>query len=274
MVVAITLVLLMTAPYSFADSLGMLAQVRSRSGKRGRRAPTNPLGSSREVIESGRQLYNSSCTVCHGLEGTVGDRAPALAATRRYLRTTDDDLFGAIRSGIPGTLMPATALPDNDIWKIVAYIRSLRATASDEFVAGSAEKGEAVFRGKARCGDCHMVGGRGGLLGPDLSNIAAERNLQYLRQALTTRRPVIPRGYQPVRLATKSGERIEGVIRNENNFSIQVMDRSHKIHLLNKEEVAQIEYETESLMPHHYGQTLSSGEMQDLLAFLSRQVRQ
>jgi len=268
MVVVIALVLVLTAPCS------LLAQVRGRSGRRSRQAPTNPLGSSREVIESGRQLYNSSCTVCHGLEGTVGDRAPALAATRRYLRTSDDDLFGAIKTGIPGTLMPAAALPDNDIWKIVAYIRSLRATASDEFVAGNAEKGAALFQGKARCGDCHMTGGRGGLLGPDLSNVAAERNLEYLRQALTTRRSTIPRGYQPVRLVTKSGETIQGVIKNENNFSIQIMDRGYKIHLLNKEEVDQIEYGTESLMPHHYGQTLSSGEMQDLLAFLSRQVRQ
>jgi len=268
MVVVIALVLVLAAP------CGLLAQARNRSGRRSRQAPTNPLGSSREVIESGRQLYNSSCTVCHGLEGTVGDRAPALAATRRYLRTSDDDLFGAIKSGIPGTLMPPAALPDNDIWKIVAYIRSLRATASDEFVAGSVEKGATVFQGKARCGDCHMLAGRGGLLGPDLSNIAAERNLEYLRQALTTRRPTIPRGYQPLKLATKSGERIDGVIKNENNFSIQVMDRGYKIHLLNKEEVEQIEYGTESLMPHNYGQTLSSGEMQDLLAFLSRQVRQ
>ena len=270
MVVAIALVLaLMAVSCQFAE-----AQVRSRSGQRARQVPTNPLGRSREVIESGRQLYNSSCTVCHGLEGTVGDRGPALAATRRYLRTSDDDLFGAIKNGIPGTLMPAAALPDNDIWKIVAYIRSLRSTASDEFVAGNAGKGEAVFRGKARCGDCHMLGGRGGLLGPDLSNVAAERSLEYLRQVLTTRRPIIPHGYQPVRLATQSGERIEGVIKNENNFSIQVMDRGYKIHLLNKAEVVQIDYGTESLMPYHYGQTLSPGEMQDLLAFLSRQVRQ
>ena len=77
-----------------------------------------------------------------------------------------------------------------------------------------------------------------------------------------------------MKLATKSGETIQGVIKNENNFSIQVMDRSYQIHLLNRDEVAQIEYGTESLMPHNYGQILSSGEIQDLLAFLSRQVRQ
>jgi cytochrome c oxidase cbb3-type subunit 3 len=268
-----TIVLAIAVPCAFGESLSILAQLRNR-GQRSRPASTNPLGRSREVIESGRQLYNSSCTACHGLDGTAGDRGPALAATRRYLRRSDDDLFNAIKNGIPGTLMPQTGLPDNDIWKIVAYIRSLRATASDEFVSGDAKHGEEVFRGKARCSDCHMVNGRGGLLGPDLSNIAAERRLESLRQALTSASPNIPRGYQPVRLTTKSGEKIEGVIRNEDNFSLQVMDRGYKLHLLSKEEVEQLEYGKESLMPHHYGQILSPEELQDLLAFLSRQVRQ
>jgi putative heme-binding domain-containing protein len=203
----------------------------------------------------------------------VGDRAPALAATRRYLRTSDDDIFAAIKTGIPGTLMPQTGLPDNDIWKIVAYIRSLRATASDEFVEGNAAHGEEVFRVKGRCGDCHMINGQGGLLGPDLSNLGAERNLQSLRQSLTTASPSIPRGYQPVRLTGKSGEKIEGVIKNENNFTLQVMDRSHKIHLLMKDQMEQIEYGKESLMPNDYGKKLSPAEMQDLLAYLSQRVR-
>src|SRR5262245_22260995 len=72
---------------------------------------TNPLGRSPEAVAAGRQLYNSSCTVCHGLEGTAGDRAPALAAGRRYVRSSDDDIFDAIKNGIPGTLMPPAGLP-------------------------------------------------------------------------------------------------------------------------------------------------------------------
>ena len=158
-------------------SFQLLAQARG-SGRRLRQTSTNPLGRGQEVIEAGRQLYNSTCTVCHGMEGTVGDRGPALAATRRYLRTSDDDLFGAIKNGIPGTLMPALGAPENEVWKIVAYIRSLRATASDEFVPGNADHGREVFQAKGRCAECHMIQGRGGLLGPDLSNIGAERSLR------------------------------------------------------------------------------------------------
>src|SRR6266478_9190539 len=82
------------------------AQARGRSGRRARQTSTNPLGRGQDVVEAGRQLYNSSCTVCHGLEGTVGDRGPALAAARRYLRSSDDDLFNAIKNGIAGNLMP------------------------------------------------------------------------------------------------------------------------------------------------------------------------
>jgi putative heme-binding domain-containing protein len=226
------------------------------------------------VVEAGRQLYNTSCTVCHGLEGTVGDRGPALAAARRYLRTTDDELFNAIKNGIPGTLMPPAQGQDNDVWKIVAYIRSLRATASDEFVPGNSGRGQEIYQTKAGCAECHMIGGRGGLLGPDLSNIAAERNVHDLRESLVSPRALIPRGFQPVRLKTLSGEAIEGVVKNEDNNTLQVLDRSYQLHLLKRAELEQIEYGKESLMPHHYGKTLSADQMQDLLAFLSRQVRQ
>ncbi len=265
-VIAILLAILIQGP--------ILGQGRPGQRKRPRPASTNPLGRSAEAIEGGRQLYNSSCTVCHGLDGTVGDRGPALAAARRYLRNSDDELFNAIKNGIPGTLMPPAGFPDNDIWKVVAYIRSLRATASEEVVAGNVEQGREVFENKGGCMECHMMNGRGGLLGPDLSNVGAERSLRYLRESLTTARTAITRGYQPVHLTTKSGEKIEGVVRNEDNFSLQVMDRSYRLHLLNRTEVGQIEYGKASLMPSDYGKSLNADEMQNLLAFLSRQVRQ
>ena len=249
------------------------AQGRAGAGRRPAARGTNPLGRTPEVISEGKQLYHSSCTACHGLEGAAGDRAPALAANRRYLRNSDDDLFAAIKNGISGTLMPASGLPDDRVWKIVAYVRSLRANASDEIVEGSAERGADVFHGKGGCVGCHMVRGSGGMLGPDLSNIAAERSVRYLRETLTQPRPNSPAGFKPVRVTMKSGEAIDGVIKNENNFSLQVMDRSYALHLLERDEVAKVEYGSQSLMPYDFGKKLTSAELQDLLAFLSRQVR-
>jgi cytochrome c oxidase cbb3-type subunit III len=246
-------------------------QVR-RKGSRPFRT-TNPLGRSPEAVAAGRQLYNASCTVCHGLEGTAGDRAPALAASRRYVRSSDDDIFDAIKNGIPGTPMPPAGLPDNSVWKITAYIRSLRARASDENIEGNLEHGAELFHDKARCSECHMIRGNGGLLGPDLSNIGAERTLRQLREALTVARPNIPFGFQPVRITTKTGEMVDGVIKNENNFSMQVMDRQFRLHLLNRDELRDVEYAAQSLMPNDYGKRLTADELQDVLLFLSRQVQ-
>jgi putative heme-binding domain-containing protein len=225
-------------------------------------------------IHQGRELYNRSCTICHGQDGTAGDRGPALAARRRYLRTSEQDLFDSIKQGIAGTLMPASPLPDEDISKIVAYIRSLRATAIDAPVEGDIARGGQIFEGKGRCRECHMLNGRGGLLGPDLSNIAAERNARFLRESLTTPKPHIPNGYQPVRIVTADNRRIRGLVRNEHNFSLQLLDTEGKLHLLARNDLRDIEYEKQSLMPTDYDKTLSATELRDLLAFLSRQARQ
>jgi putative heme-binding domain-containing protein len=223
---------------------------------------------------SGRDLFNKSCTQCHGLNGEAGDRAPALGATRRYLRTTDEDLFDAIKNGIKGTLMPASPLPEPDIRKMIAFIRSLRSAASEVDVPGDRVQGERIFAGKGKCVDCHMVGGRGGVVGPDLSNIGGERSLQAIRSALSEAKPVPPRGFKPVTIVTTKGERIEGVIKNENNFSAQVLGTDNKLHLLTREMIRSYQYHEASLMPSNFDKTLSAAEFRDLLAYLaSRSTR-
>ena len=155
--------------------------------------PANPLGQSEQAITEGRDLYNRTCTGCHGLNGAAGDRAPALGGGRSYVIRTDEGIFTAIQKGIPGTAMPAFPLQPPDIWKIVAYIRSLRATASDAPVTGNIANGETIFWGKGKCGSCHMIRGRGGISGPDLSNIGGARTLALIVDALTKPKLEVPR---------------------------------------------------------------------------------
>jgi putative heme-binding domain-containing protein len=221
----------------------------------------------------GRDLYNRSCTMCHGLDGGPGDRAPALAGQRRFLRRTEAELFDSIRNGIPRTLMPSSPMPPADVDLIVAYIRSLRAPAIDAAVQGNRENGAALFHAKG-CAGCHTIGGQGGIIGPELSNIGAERKLDDLRRALTEPRQSIPRGYAPVSAVTRDGRRIDGVVKNENNFSLQILGRDGKLHLLLRDELSRIDYGDKSLMPVDWARRLSNVEMQDLLAFLSRQSRE
>jgi putative heme-binding domain-containing protein len=233
----------------------------------------NPLGSGADVIARGREIYNESCTVCHGVDGEPGDRAPALAAARSNVRRTDTELFSAVRNGIPNTGMPPSGLGDEDTWRVVAYIRSLRARAADFPTEGNRDRGAELFWGKAECGRCHMIQGRGGLLGPDLSDVARRMSLRSLRDALTVTKPYPPRGYEPATITTTDGERIRGVLKNRHNFSYQLLSEDGRLHVLAAGEVARVEIADASLMPTDYERRLSAEDFRDLLAYLTRLER-
>jgi putative heme-binding domain-containing protein len=117
-----------------------------------------------------------------------------------------------------------------------------------------------------------MIRGQGGLIGPDLSSIGAELTLTSLRDSLVTSRP-IPRGYRPVRVTTLDGEVARGVARNEDAFSIEILDSAGKLHPFTKDELREIVHETTSLMPRDFDKKLTAGELRDLIAMLSRQAR-
>lgn len=233
--------------------------------------PKNPLGTGPEVVTAGRVIFNRTCTACHGIDGGEGERAPALVGDRRFFRLSAGAIFDTIKNGIPGTAMPALGLPDDDIWRIVVFIRAMRASASDMDVSGNIKHGEAVFAGKGGCLKCHMIDGKGGTIGPDLSNIGAQITLKHLQESLTEPLPLDP-GYRPVKVVTRKGEIVEGVAKNEDGFSIQILDFQDNLHLYDKSELREVVHGTTSLMPHNYNKALTPGEYQDLVAMLAHQV--
>jgi putative heme-binding domain-containing protein len=246
----------------------------------------NPFANNTVAIEEGRGLYNGSCTGCHGINGTAGEIGPGLAIPgRSYALNSDAQIFDAIKHGIPATSMPAqqNQFNDDQIWKITAYVKGLRGTAIDAPSPGDAVHGEAVFWGKGDCGSCHMVKGRGSVIGPDLSNLAGTRKTNSIIAALTNERHRVygPGGAQPhnlvplqtypvVQVTTLGGKTVRGVLRNEDSFSMQIMGLDQQLYLLDRAKLKTIIYEPKSLMPTDYDKRLSKAEFDDLLAFLTR----
>lgn len=234
--------------------------------------PTNPLGHGPEVVEAGHALFNKTCTGCHGMDGGAGQMGPELGGTRRYFRLSDEAIFGVVKNGIPGTPMPNMNLGDEDAWRIVAYIRNIRGVAADNNVPGNPEHGMEIFKGKGGCLQCHMVRGEGGTIGPDLSSIGAQVSLKHIREELSKELP-IPPGYAPVSVVGPHGEAVKGIARNDDDFSIQILDEQNKLHLYDKSKLRSITYAEHSLMPHDLDKKLTPDEFQDLIAMLSKQAR-
>jgi cytochrome c oxidase cbb3-type subunit 3 len=244
--------------------------------------------SSPETIAQGKAVYDKNCTACHGADAGAGDRAPAIvnaSATSMRGERSDAQLLNVVRGGIPGTAMPAwgNRLSSDDIEKLGAYIHALRGTALDAPSLGDVAHGRAVFFGKGGCDSCHMVEGRGGVLGPDLSNIAAIRKTVAISNAMTkVQHRVYGDGgvhlpspptmeYNPVQVMTKSGQVLDGVMRNQDSWTVQFMTMDGKLHSMDRSALKSVTIKTGSIMPADYDKKLSADEFKDLMAFLTRQ---
>jgi putative heme-binding domain-containing protein len=197
-----------------------------------------------------------------------GIRAPDLTQVWASGRT-DDGVFRIISNGIPGTEMPAAGprTPDDDVWKIAAYLRTLAAPAPNDPPRGNAANGERVFR--ATCTGCHRVNGRGGRLGPDLSRVGVARTRAALVRRIRGAVEEHGRGYEPVTLTTPGGQQIHAVKKNEDLFSVQVMDTRERIQGYLKEDLREAKNETQSAMPVYDVGKLSESDLDDVLAYLA-----
>ncbi len=224
------------------------------------------------MIEAGGKLFVGSCSVCHGIDGRGGARGPDLSQGLVINRGEDDEVAQVIRKGVPGSSMAAFDLPDLQIRQLVAFIRSLSTKASQLSVPGDTESGKQVFFVKARCSDCHMIRGQGGFLGPELSNIGNERTLAEIRESILRPGSTPQRRYRAAIIVTANEDTITGVVQNRDSFSLQLIDERGGLHFFLIPELRKIEVRQKSLMPDNYETLLNPKELQDLLAYLSRQT--
>jgi cytochrome c oxidase cbb3-type subunit 3 len=255
------------------------AQVPALQGAQ-EKPPSNPLAADPAAIKEGASLFRSNCSPCHGLNAHGGGRGPDLTSGRWTHGSSDSDIFRTISQGVPGTQMPANGFEDSETWAIIAYLRSLAPSAHTK-MPGDPAKGEKLFSGAAGCATCHMVNGRGGLLGPDLSRVGASRSVAYLIESI--REPDkelsdgmldpnnhygLPLVYDTVTVVLKNGEKITGVGKNEDTFSIQLLDTRQQLRLFSKRDLKEVLHEHKSLMPAYSEQMINPAELQDLLAYL------
>jgi alcohol dehydrogenase (cytochrome c) len=215
----------------------------------------------------GRKLFESRCASCHGLDGAGGEHAPSIVETRRRGGRPQPNLRDTIRSGIPEAGMPAFPLPPRELDALVAFVGLLRAPAADHPTPGNAEAGERFYSGKGNCAACHMVKGRGGTLGPDLSNLARDRRLGQIEQSLRDPGALATPGFRPVTVRLRDGQTFQGVAKNESNYDLQLQGLDGTLHFFEKEQIASLVREPKSLMPPVEA---SDEELRDLLAFLTR----
>jgi putative heme-binding domain-containing protein len=124
-----------------------------------------------------------------------------------------------------------------------------------------------------------MVNGKGGRLGPDLTRVGRRRSSEFLAQKLRDpNKSLAPTLMDPgkewpydagtVTVVMQDGQRIQGVVRNEDNFSIQLMDTEENLHTYLKKELREVIHEQKTLMPVYPEDLLDKQHLWDLVAYL------
>jgi putative heme-binding domain-containing protein len=231
------------------------------------RPTKNPLEGNAQAISNGAAMFRNRCTGCHGPDarGYLGPDLTGFWAAGG----SDDRMFQIVRRGVEGTEMPPAdpqRVPDRDIWQMLAYVRTLGAVPSAP-PTGDAENGERLFR--TNCSACHIVNGRGGQLGPDLSRIGSARPRMGLLAKLRGTSTVVRPGYEPVTLVTRDGQRVRGIRKNEDEFSIQIMDTREQLQGYLKADLTEFTSDKQSLMPVYDSTRLNDRDLDDLLRYLT-----
>ena len=230
----------------------------------------NPLQGNATAIKQGQNIYRGRCAVCHGIDAK-GFRGSDLTTGDWVHGGTDAQIFKTIQTGVPGTEMPGHGnMSDDEIWMVLAYLRTLSSPGGAAPERGEAARGEQLFwaRDRGNCGQCHMVGPRGGRIGPNLTRIGAARSAAALEREIRRPAEVIPVGFETVTVVTKDGKKIRGARKNEDTFSVQIMTGSEEILSFSKKEVEVVPEMERSLMPAYGPERLSDTDLADVVRYL------
>jgi putative heme-binding domain-containing protein len=145
----------------------------------------------------------------------------------------------------------------------------MRQFVADVAKQGDASRGETVFRRADQlCLKCHAIAGAGGVVGPDLVSIGASAQVDYLIDSLLEPNKAIKENYHSVVVTTKEGRLFTGI-------PVRQTERDLVLRNADDQEIAislgNIDEKTPggSLMPDGLTETLTHGELIDLVRFLS-----
>jgi len=227
--------------------------------------PAIALLAQKPSTDTGQQLYQTHCFVCHGDDGQQVPGVNFRAGVRRA--SSDEELSRLILNGIPGTGMPATNLTEPQRKMLAAYLRSLSSTAGTKG-NGDVALGRTIFEGKGGCTACHRVGAKGSRLGPDLSEIGALRQAEYLERSLLDPNETIAPQNRFVRVVLRDGTTVTGRRLNEDTHSVQLIDDKERLLSISKAEVREYSLLKTSAMPSYQGK-LSTEEIAGLVSYLA-----
>lgn len=258
----------------------------------------NPFTGDEDAIAEGQLFFRAFCWGCHGRTAREGTRAPDLLQPQWLYGWSEAGVFKTIYDGIPNTGMRnfGGKLTNEEIWKVISYVRMQQAKAAGvtlasgvktarafvPYMKGDARAGETLFFSEEMaCGKCHTARGKGGYgtgneTGPDMTHIARTRSPQFIIESILNPRAYIDPKYKNITIITKDGKEITGRKRpvfdkegEEDKEVVQVLDESGMLWTTYfTKDIKESFTPPTSVMPENFADILTVKQLHDIYAYL------
>jgi putative heme-binding domain-containing protein len=189
-------------------------------------------------------------------------------------RLSDVKLTHIVDAGVPGTGMPSFhSLGASGIKSVVSYLRTLQGGGKSDIPRGNPRTGESLFFAQSSCAECHMIAGKGGFLAADLSSYGNAHSFDEIREAITNPDMTRKTGEKVVTAITRDGEKYAGLVRNEDNFSLQLQTVDGRFHFFIKSELQALERGPQSVLSAGYHSTIDGRDLDNVISFLISSAR-
>ncbi|WP_026630617.1 DUF7133 domain-containing protein [Dyadobacter alkalitolerans] len=158
---------------------------------------------------------------------------------------------------------------------LIAKLAPLRATGmtvadyQDALFGGNAQLGRRYFmtNSAAECVRCHSIGGQGGEVGPNLSNIGNVLSREQILQALIEPSARLSPGFGMVMLTLKDGTSAAGILTQESDHELVLKTSEAEPLKIATARIAKRDNVPSSMPP--MGTIMSKREIRDMVEFLS-----
>lgn len=183
----------------------------------------NKVGS-KELLESGKTLFEQQCGFCHGRDANGGETGPSLIDSELVRRDkTGAEISNVIRNGRPEKGMPKFDLANTAMSGLIAFIYNQqladatngkrRGVRPADLQTGNAKLGQQYFEGAGRCATCHSVTGDLAHVGTRLIGLKLEQQMLYPNRAKSTATITVP-----------GGKSFSGEVAYDDEFAIAIRD--------------------------------------------------
>jgi putative membrane-bound dehydrogenase-like protein len=152
-------------------------------------------------------------------------------------------------------------LPNADRQKVLNELKHLTE------VKGDAVAGKIVY--KNQCAKCHLHSGEGAKIGPDLTGMAVHPKHELLTHLIDPSRNV-EGNFRVYSVLTVDGVALNGLLASETKTAIELIDSEAKRHVVQREDIQNLQASAKSLMPEGFEKQVKPEEIRDLLEFLTQ----